>query len=135
MLRARGTGNVTTQVWTIFRSDRTADFGTYHSEKLKVTLDCEKMQFGSGAGTYYSAFGGIVHQFRAAEFPLMPVPPKSLQDIMATFLCSDGKKPSRALPVYDPSRDAEQRLLQYDREKKPAMPAPTDDQTDEPTAR
>ncbi len=117
MLRARGTGTVTARVWKIYRSDQTADFGTYRSGKIRVTLDCEKKEAGSDSGIYYSAFGGAVHQYRNPQPEMLPIELKSLQEIMGTFMCSDGKKPPRALPVYDPSRDAEQRFLQYDRDR------------------
>jgi len=117
MLRIRGTGRVTARVWKFYRTDQTADFGAYRSGKIRVTLDCEKKEAGSDSGTYYSAFGGAVHQYRNPQPEVAPIEPKSLQDIMATFMCSDGKKPPRALPVYDPSRDAEQRFLQYDRDR------------------
>lgn len=117
MLRVRGTGKVAAQVWIIHRSDQAADFGNYRSGKLRVILDCEAKEFGSNSGTYYSAFGGIAHQYRTTEAKMAAVQANSLQEVMAKFMCSDGKSPSRSLPVYDPNRDSEQRFLQYDRDR------------------
>lgn len=117
MLRPRGKGTVAARVWKIFRTEQNAEFGSYRSGKIRVILDCERREAGSDSGTYYSAFGGAVHQYRNPQPDMLPIAPKSLQEIMGTFMCSDGKKPTRALPVYDPSRDAEQRFLQYDRDR------------------
>ena len=116
MGRLRGTGKVLARVWNIFRQDQQADFGTYRSAKLKFILDCETQEYGIDSGAYLTAFGGTVHEHRATQPAMAQIPPSSLQAIAATFMCSDGKNPPRALPVYDPGRDSEQRLLQYERE-------------------
>lgn len=132
MLRVRGTGKVMTQVWMIHRTDQSADFGAYRSGKNRVILDCENNEFGSNSGTFYSAFGGVAHQYRNPEPEMAPVQPRSLQDIMARFMCSDGKVPLRSLPVYDPNRDAEQRFLQYDRDQRSKPAAESNDAAGSP---
>lgn len=116
MGRLRETGTVVGRIWNIFRHDQAAEFGPYRNVKLKVRFDCEKREYGSESGMYATAFGGTVHQYREPEPSMAPIPPLSLLDVAATFMCSDGKKPPRALPVYDPVRDSEQRFLQYERE-------------------
>lgn len=122
MHRERGTGTVTTWVWTIYRTEQISELGNYRSAKSRVTLECEKKEFGSDSVSFYSAFGGVVHQYRNPKPDMAPIQPKSIDEIMATFMCSDGKMPSRSLPVYDPTRDVEQRFLQYDRDS-PSKPA------------
>lgn len=122
MLRVRGTGTVTAQVWSIHRADQEADFGSYRSGKIRLTVDCEKREYGPNSGTFYSSFGGVVHQFRNLAPDRSPIQPQSLQDVAASFMCSDGKHPTRSLPVYDPNRDAEQRFLQYERDQKSRPP-------------
>jgi hypothetical protein len=116
MGRLRGTGKVVGQIWNIFRHDQTAEFGPYRSAKLKVRFDCEKREYGSESGTYATAFGGAVYRYREPEPSMAAIPLLSLLEVASTFMCSDGKKPTRALPVYDPVRDSEQRFLQYERE-------------------
>jgi hypothetical protein len=116
MGRLRGTGKVLARVWNLYRQDQPADFGSYRSAKLKFILDCEKKEYGIDSGVYLTAFGGTVHQYRATQPAVAQIQPSSLQEIAATFMCSDGKNPPRALPVYDPGRDSEQRFLQYERE-------------------
>ena len=117
MLRASGTGLVTTLVWIIHRYDQNAGFGSYRSGKIRLTVDCERQEYGSASGRYYSAFGSQVHQYRQPAATMAPIPAKSLEEVAAVFMCSDGKRPLRSLPVYDPTRDAEQRFLEYDRDQ------------------
>jgi hypothetical protein len=125
MRRTRGTGVVTASVWVIFRTEQPSEFGAYRSDKSRMTLDCEKREAGADAGSLLSSFGGVVHRYKRPAPPMAAFLPDSPTDVMAIFMCSDGKQPQRSLPVYDPGRDVDQRFVQLDKERAvPTAPQP-----------
>lgn len=125
MRRTRGTGIVNASVWIFHRREQTSEFGSYRSERSRMTLNCESREAGSDSGSLLSAFGGVIHRYKLEAPALAPIAPESPGESLATFMCSDGKQPPRSLPVFDPGRDVEQRFLQLDRERGVrAVPAP-----------
>jgi hypothetical protein len=117
MRRTRGTGIVNATVWIFHRREQVSEFGSYRSERARMTLNCETREAGSDSGSLLSAFGGQVHRYKTDTAPLAPIAAESTGAVMATFMCSDGKQPPRSLPVFDPARDVDQRFLQLDRER------------------
>jgi hypothetical protein len=105
--------------WTVFREDQNAEFGKFRSEKSHLLVDCEKLQLGPDRSTLYSAYGGVVHEIRQSEPSMEVIAPASLRGAIATFICSEGKQSLLALPVYEPTKDAEQRFWLKGRQNKP----------------
>jgi hypothetical protein len=116
MERVSQTARVTAWVWTVFRKDQSSEMGDYRSAKYRLIVDCETKEAGAAAGTLYSSYGKVKHQFREPSPDMEPIAPGTAQETAATFFCSGGKQPDRSIPVYDPSRDFEQRFLQRERE-------------------
>lgn len=118
MQRISRSSRVAGWVWTIYRTDQTSEFGAFRSEKHRTTVDCEKKEVGSERGDLYSAYGALVHRYKEPAPQMGPITPESMDETVATFMCSDGKQPPRSIPVYDPTKDVEQRFLQNDRERR-----------------
>ncbi|WP_139556043.1 surface-adhesin E family protein [Methylotetracoccus oryzae] len=117
MRRTRGTGIVNATTWIFHRQEQASEFGSYRSERARMTLNCETREAGADSGSLLNAFGGVVHRYKSDTAPMKPIDGRSTDAVMATFMCSDGKQPPRSLPVYDPARDVDQRFLQLDRER------------------
>ncbi|HUL13153.1 MAG TPA: surface-adhesin E family protein [Methylococcaceae bacterium] len=112
-------GRITAWVWTVYRSDQSAESGSYRSHKHRLIVDCDKKEAGADIGFLYSAYGGLIQQYRKSAPEMEPVVPESIRETVVLFVCSGGKQPPRVIPVYDPSRDFESRFAQRDRERKP----------------
>lgn len=116
-----GTGNrVKAWSWTLYRSDQISEFGAYRSDKVHLLVDCENKQAAADAGFLYSVSGRAIHQFYRSTQEPIAVPPQSPRASAIEFICSGGKQPFLSIPVYDPNRDAEQRIWLRERQAKPA---------------
>jgi hypothetical protein len=114
--RSSKSSRVTARIWIIHRTDQTSEFGAYRSEKHLANVECEQKSYAADKRALYTAFGGLVHREAESPAAMSSIEPDSPAAAAGTFLCSDGKQPPRSIPVYDPSKDVEQRFLQSDRE-------------------
>lgn len=106
-------------VWTFYRMDQTFEAHSYRSGKQQLIVDCDKKSIGLIRGAFYSLYGGIVGQTKKDSPQWQGIEAHSIQETMVSFICSAGKQPPRAIPVYDPMKDFDQRFIQRDRERKP----------------
>lgn len=118
MQRRSRSSLVTARVWIVHRADQTSEHGNYRSEKHSASVECGSKSYGASRIELLDAFGGRV--YRQADEPpgMKAIEAGSLQDTLSQFLCSEGKRPPRSFPVYDPARDVEPRFLQGDRESR-----------------
>lgn len=104
------TGTLSAWSWTIYRADQTTEFGTYKSEKHKLVVDCTRQIVGVARSSFYSAFGSVVRQEKFDAPTLEPAGSGTPREAAMRFICAQGKPAANSLPIYDPSKDAEQRF-------------------------
>jgi hypothetical protein len=111
-------GKLAARAWVIHRADQAGPEGSFRSEKLRVSMDCEHQELLMGKTDRYSGYGALLRPAPGAAANPATMTPPSLLETLKTFICTGGKQPFRIIPVYDPAKDSEQRFWLKDQESK-----------------